>query len=79
MKKIFLCLSACVLLYFSLTDTTISKEERKIATDFLKETKKGIWDATNGLSDAQLKFKPCPDRWIVEDCLKHIAQSEQML
>jgi uncharacterized damage-inducible protein DinB len=79
MKKIFLCLSACVLLSFSLTDPTISKEERKIATDFLKETKKGIWDATNGLSDAQLKFKPGPDRWSVEDCLKHIAQSEQML
>ena len=79
MKKIFLCLSALVLLSFSLTDTIISKEERKIANDFLKETKKGIWDATNGLSDAQLKFKPGPDRWSVEDCLKHIAQSEQML
>ncbi len=79
MKKIILCLSACVLLSFSLADTTINKEERKIATDFLKETKKGVLAAAEGLSDAQLKFKPGPDRWSVEDCLKHIAMSEQML
>ncbi len=79
MKKILLSVSACILLSFSLADNTISKEERKLATDFLKETKKGIWDATQGLSEAQLKFKPAPDKWSVEDCVKHIAQSEQML
>ena len=67
------------MLSFSLADTTINKEERKIATDFLKETKKGVLAAAEGLSDAQLKFKPGPDRWSVEDCLKHIAMSEQML
>ena len=79
MKKILLFLSTCMLLSFSLADTTISKEERKVATDFLKETKKGVWEATKGLSEAQLKFTPGPDRWSVEDCLKHIAMSEQML
>ncbi len=70
MKKILLSLSVCALFSFSLADVTISKSERKVATDFLKETKKGIWDATQGLSDAQLHFK---------DCLKHIAITEQML
>ena len=79
MKKIVFILSTCVLFSFSLADTTINKEERKLATDFLKETKKGIWDATQGLSEAQLKFKSVPDKWSVEDCVKHIAQSEQML
>jgi hypothetical protein len=79
MKKILLFLSAAMLLSFSLADTTISKEERKKATDFLKETKKGVWDATQGLSEAQLKFKPAPDKWSVEDCMKHIAITEQML
>ncbi len=79
MKKIFSILAGCMLLSFTTADTTISKEERKTATDFLNETKKGIWDAVNGLSEAQLKFKPAPDRWSVEDCVKHIAQSENML
>ncbi len=79
MKKIILFLSACVLLSFSTADNTISKDERKKAVDFLTETKKGVWDATQGLSEAQLKFKTAPDRWSVEDCLKHIAITEQML
>ncbi len=79
MKQLFLLVSACMLFSFSLADNTISKEERKLATDFLKETKKGIWDATQGLTEAQLKFKPAADKWSVEDCVKHIAQSEQML
>ncbi len=79
MKKILLSLSACVLFSFSPADVTISKSERKVAADFLKETKKGIWDATQGLSDAQLHFKSAPDRWSVEECLKHIAITEQML
>lgn len=79
MKKVLFFLSAGLLLSFSGADTTISKEERKTATDFLRETKKGVWEATNGLSDAQLKFKSAPDRWSVEDCMKHIASSEQML
>jgi len=79
MKKILLFLSTCMLLSFSLADTTINKEERKTATDFLKETKKGVFEAAKGLSEAQLKFVPGPDRWSVEDCLKHIAITEQML
>jgi hypothetical protein len=79
MKKIILFLSAAMLLSFSLADTTISKEERKKAIDFLKDTKKGVWDATQGLSEAQLKFKPAPDKWSVEDCMKHIAITEQQL
>ncbi len=79
MKKLIFLLSACLFLSFSVSDTTLTKEERKVATDFLKETKKSIWDATQGLSEVQLKFKPAPDRWSVEDCLKHIAISEQML
>jgi len=40
------------LLSFSLADTTINKEERKIATDFLKETKKCVLAAAEGLGDA---------------------------
>jgi len=79
MKKLIFFLSACMLFSFSVVDTTISKEERKLASDFLNDTKKGVWEATKGLSEAQLKFKAAPDKWSVEDCLKHIAFSEQML
>ena len=79
MKKMIYLLAAAVLFSFSTADTTISKEERKTATDLLKETKQGVWDAVKGLSQAQLSYRPGPDKWSIEDCVKHIAQSENML
>ncbi|MEI9912730.1 MAG: DinB family protein [Bacteroidota bacterium] len=55
------------------------KKEKKSAAKFLKETKKEVAAAVKGLSEAQLKFKPAPDVWSVEECLKHIAVTEQAL
>jgi len=79
MKKFILFLAALTMLSFSPPDNTITKKEKKFATKFLKQTKEGVSDAIKGLSDAQLKFKPAADRWSVEECLKHIAITEQML
>lgn len=79
MKKMILLLSTVLLFSFSTADTSLTKEERKLAADFLTDTKNGIRDAVKGLSEAQLKFRPAADKWSVEDCLKHIAMSEQML
>lgn len=76
MKKFLLFVSAVVLLSFVSADNTLSKKERKTATRYLKDTEKGVINAIKGLSDAQLKFKPAPDRWSVEECLKHIAITE---
>ncbi len=79
MKKSFLFLPLMLLFSFSLSDNTISKEERKKATDFLMETRMGVENAAKGLSEAQLAFRASADKWSVEDCLKHIAITEQML
>jgi hypothetical protein len=78
MKKLFLFFIAVSLLSFSTTDP-ISKEERKSAGKLLKQTRKDVEKAVKGLSEAQLKFKPAPDVWSVEECLKHIAVTEQAL
>jgi hypothetical protein len=78
MKKILLFITTCMLMSFSVDDP-ITKEERKKAVDFLNDTRQGVLDATKGLSEAQLRFKPAADKWSVEDCVKHIAQSQQML
>jgi hypothetical protein len=80
MKKFLLFFAAVAMISFSTaTDDGVSKKEKKSATKFLKQTKKEVEDAVKGLSDAQLKFKPAPDAWGVEECLKHIAITEQML
>lgn len=79
MKKVLLFFAAVAIFSFSATNNTISKKEKKSATKFLKQTKKEVSDAVKGLSEVQLKFKPAPDVWSVEECLKHIAITEQML
>lgn len=78
MKKLFLMTSALLMLSFLVVDP-ISKKERKDAVKLLKDTEKGVKDQVKGLTEAQLKFKPGPDRWSIEECVKHIAKSEEML
>jgi len=78
MKKLFLMASAIVMLSFLVVDP-ISKKERKDAIKLLKDTEQGVKDQVKGLTEAQLKFKPAPDRWSIEECVKHIAKSEEML
>lgn len=78
MKKLFLMTSAILMLSFLVVDP-ISKKERKDAVKLLKDTEKGVKDQVKGLTEAQLKFKPGPDRWSIEECVKHIAKSEEML
>ena len=79
MKKLSILISAFLLFGFTTKDGTISKKERKSAIDLLKDTEKGVIKAVAGLSEAQLNFKPAPDKWSVEDCVKHIATTEQSL
>jgi hypothetical protein len=77
MKRLFLMASAIMMLSFLVADP-ISKKERSYAAKLLKETEKGLKDQIRGLTEAQLKFKPAPDRWSIEECVKHIAASEGM-
>jgi hypothetical protein len=79
MKRMLLFASALLMLSFLTADNSISKKERNNAAKLLKDTQKDVFSEVKGLSEAQLKFKPGPDRWSVEECVKHIAMSEQML
>ncbi len=79
MKKLFFFAFTLFMFSFSVKDNTLSKKERSAAVKLLKETEEGVFDKVKGLSDAQLKFKPAADRWSVEECLKHIAITEQAL
>ena len=58
------------------TSSTLTKEERDRAIDYLKETQKDFLAATEGLSDAQWKFKAAPDRWSIAEVAEHIAIAE---
>lgn len=55
------------------TDQELSPQEFDQARLFLQQTQNSIIGATKGLSDAQWKFKPSPDRWSIAENLDHIV------
>jgi hypothetical protein len=57
----------------------VSQADKDRALQYLESTKKGVVDATKGLSDAQWNFKPAPDRWSVAEVVEHLAAAEDML
>lgn len=46
---------------------------------YFKETSEDLRKQVEGLSEAQLAFKPATDRWSISQCLEHIVLSEKML
>ena len=79
MKKLLFVPILAFVVLAAIEPGSIEKKERKFAKDFLKETKSDLTKSVKGLSEAQLKYKTAPDRWSVEDCLKHIAAAEMGL
>ena len=55
----------------------ITSAERNKADRYLAETRNALVEATKGLSEAQWKFKPAPDRWSVAEVAEHLALLEE--
>jgi hypothetical protein len=77
-KLLFLC-AAFLVSSFTSMSPTLTDKERKDAVEQLAKTEQGVFNSLKGLSDAQLNFKPAPDRWSISDCVKHIATTEMFL
>ncbi len=50
--------------------------ERISCVQQLRASRDGLVNALQGVSDAQAKFKPAPDRWSIEDIIEHLAVAE---
>ena len=57
----------------------VTQAEKDKALQYLETTKKGVLEATKGLSEAQWNFKPAPDRWSVAQVMEHIATAEDFI
>lgn len=55
---------------------TLTQADREKGEQYLQQTRDGVIAAVKGLSDAQMKFKPAPDRWSVAEVLEHITLVE---
>ncbi len=79
MKTISLLLCALIFTCVSAPAQELSPADRDKGVMYLEETRDGVVAAVSGLSDAQMHFKPAPDRWSVAECLEHIALAEDFL
>jgi uncharacterized damage-inducible protein DinB len=79
MRKAALLICAVLCIQIAAFGQTLSEEDRAKGVAYLEKTREGVIDATKGLSEAQLKFKPAPDRWSVSECLEHIALAEDYI
>jgi hypothetical protein len=59
--------------------TPLSAAERESALNSLQATHDAFLKSISGLSEAQWRFKPAPDRWSVAEVAEHIAISESMI
>jgi hypothetical protein len=57
----------------------VTQAEKDRALQYLETTKKGVLEATRGLSEAQWNFKAAPERWSVAQVMEHIAAAEDFL
>jgi len=63
----------------SLRAQEVTQAEKDKTILYLETTKKGVIDATRGLSDAQWNFKAGPDRWSIAQCVEHLALAEDYI
>lgn len=57
-------------------ETTITDAERKYLVEFMTKTKQRLLKDVQGLTAAQLNFKPDSTRWSVAECVEHITLTE---
>lgn len=79
MKKILFTLCWFALSVAGLRAESLSADDRKKGLAYLEKTRAAVLAATKGLSDAQWKFKPVPERWSVAETFEHIASAEDFL
>lgn len=77
MNKLLYLLSFIILCSFGSTDNKPGKKEKKYAIEYLKETQKDLMKEVNGLSEAQLNWKPADTVWSAAECIEHITISEK--
>jgi hypothetical protein len=74
MKKLFAMVG--LLLFATAAFCQLNKDEKAKVTSLLQSSLEGLTKSVNGLSEAQLNFKPDSTRWSVKECVYHLALSE---
>jgi hypothetical protein len=74
MKKILLIFA--VLHFSTLGYSQLTKDEKTKIANHLESTLQILSKSVEGLSEAQLNFKPDTSKWSIKECVYHLALSE---
>jgi hypothetical protein len=72
-------LALLALVAATLSAEPLTDAERKKAIEYLQSTKAWFLKATAGLTEAQWRFKPTPEKWSVFEVAEHIAVTEDYI
>lgn len=80
-RRLLVCLSlaACLCASARASDPHMTPAEKEQLIKYLKDSQQEFVQAVSGLSDAQWKWKPAPERWSVGECAEHIELAEGLL
>lgn len=76
MKKLRISVLILALVGFSFNDAKLTDAERQMAVEHLSNSRDNLLADLEGLSEAQLNFKPSAESWSVAECVEHLAISE---
>ena len=57
----------------------ITEQERQTAIELLMRSREVLLDALEGVTEAQARWKPAPDRWSIVEYTEHLAVSDDAL
>ena len=57
----------------------IKQKDKAFLSTYFQQTYDALARSVDGLSAAQLNFKPAADQWSINQCLEHIVLTERML
>lgn len=76
MKTLLISLCVFALLAFTVSDSQLTDEERKMAVSELSTSLDRLMDALEDLTKDQLNYKVTEDSWSIAECVEHITISE---
>lgn len=79
MKKLCLLLALATFSAFISPETKRVRDDKTLLITQLQQTRDNLLKEVQGLSDAQLEYKPAPDRWSVIECVEHITLIEKSI
>jgi DinB superfamily len=74
--KLILLLSSLLVGGILLPPNSLTETERHYAVSLLESSRAKLLVQLDGLTEAQLKFKPAPDKWSISEVVEHIGLAE---